>query len=214
MPPIRVLLVDDHRLFREGLAALLSKESDMEVVGQAADGMEALRMTDGLRPDVVALDLGMPALNGIDAIGRILPLSSSVRVLCVSAHGEQRMIAAALDAGALGYLLKDCAYEELGKAIRTVAGGHSYLSAAVATATLASLRSARSHGTPAPGAALSARERHILQLLVEGHSTREIAEQLHISTKTVGTHREHIMSKLQVKGIAQLTRYAIREGLF
>jgi DNA-binding NarL/FixJ family response regulator len=214
MPHTRVLLADDHTLFREGLAALLEREADMTVIGQAGDGMEALRMAQALLPDVIALDLGMPVLNGIDALCRIVPDVPSARVLCLSAHGEQRMIAAALDAGALGYLLKDCACDDLGKAIRTVAGGRSYLSPEVATAMVASLRCARHHGSIEPSAKLSTRERQILQLLVEGHSTREIAERLHISGKTVGTHREHIMAKLQVKGIAQLTRYAIREDLF
>jgi DNA-binding NarL/FixJ family response regulator len=209
--PLRVLLVDDHQLFRQGLAALLAAEADMHVVGQAENGLQALSQIDLLRPELVVLDMEMPLLNGIDTLLRARQAYPAVRCLCVSAHGELRKIALALESGACGYLLKDCAAEELLKALRSVAGGRIYLSPEVATEMVAHQHPSQRTGVA--GAPLSPREKQILQLLVEGCTTRAIAERMHISSKTVSTHREHIMSKLNVKGIAQLTRYALREGL-
>ncbi|WP_095107922.1 response regulator transcription factor [Pseudomonas sp. Irchel 3E20] len=210
--PLDILLVDDHRLFRQGLAVLLGREPDMQVTGLAANGLEALALLAQAQPGLVILDLEMPLLNGIDTLLRAHQRHPGLRFLCVSAHREQWRISAALDAGALGYLLKDCAVEELVKAVRTVAQGRAYLSPEIATEMVLSQRLAKAQQGAAPGANLSPRERQILQLLVEGLTTRAIAERMHISSKTVSTHREHIMSKLEIKGIAQLTRFALREG--
>ncbi|MEB0046822.1 MULTISPECIES: response regulator transcription factor [unclassified Pseudomonas] len=210
--PLKILLVDDHSLFRQGLAALLLSEHDLRIVGQAANGLEALALIAPQPPDLMIIDLEMPLLNGIDTITRAHKLVPALRFLCVSAHGEQRRISAALDAGASGYLLKDCAADELVKAVRTVAQGRGYLSPEIATAMVLSQRLTHTKTPACAAASLSPRERQILQLLVEGLTTRAIADCMHISGKTVSTHREHIMSKLNLKGIAQLTRYALREG--
>ncbi|GAB3480105.1 response regulator [Azotobacter salinestris] len=211
--PVRILLVDDHTLFREALAILLARETDLDVVGQAANGEQALALVRQLAPDIMLLDLEMPVLNGLDTLAR-LPRAGSPRVLCVSAHSEQRRIQAALAAGAAGYIIKDCARDELSKAIRIVASGGAYLSQDLATSLIFQQRELSAGSCRAPAELLSLRERQILQLMVEGLSSRQIAEGLHISIKTVNTHREHIMAKLKVKGIAQLTRYVLREGLF
>jgi DNA-binding NarL/FixJ family response regulator len=210
--PLKILLVDDHILFRQGLAALLVREHDLHIIGQAANGLEALALIAPQPPDLVIIDLEMPLLNGIDTIARARQRAPALQFLCVSAHGEQRRISAALDAGASGYLLKDCAVDELVKAVRTVAQGRSYLSPEIATAMVLSQRLTNAQHSAPAGARLSPRERQILQLLVDGLTTRAIADSMHISCKTVSTHREHIMSKLNLKGIAQLTRYALREG--
>jgi DNA-binding NarL/FixJ family response regulator len=206
-----VLLVDDHQLFRQGLAALLGAEADMDVVGHAENGLQALAQMDVLRPELVVLDMEMPQLNGIDTLVRARQAYPDLRFLCVSAHGELRKIAQALESGASGYLLKECAADELLKALRIVAGGRIYLSPEVATDMVAQQHPSLRNGLA--GAPLSPREKQILLLLVEGCTTRVIAERMHISSKTVSTHREHIMGKLNLKGIAQLTRYALREGL-
>jgi DNA-binding NarL/FixJ family response regulator len=213
MQPIRVLLADDHGLFRQGLAALLHNEADIEVVGEAADGIEAVRMAHCLRPDVLSVDIGMPALNGLDVIRRVARELPSTRILCVSAHEEHRLIASALDAGAAGFVPKLSAFDEFARAVRSLACHQPWVGSTAAAALFKTLR-ARANDVPiASSPALTPRERLVLQLLAEGHSTREVAARLHVSPKTVGTHREHIMAKLGVSGIAQLTRYAIREGI-
>ncbi|MGF6097586.1 response regulator [Pseudomonas sp. 18175] len=209
--PLRILLVDDHQLFRQGLMALLGQERDMSIVGQAGDGLQALSQIDQQQPELVILDLEMPQLNGLDTLSRARLKSPNLRVLCLSAHGDLRKISQALEAGACGYLLKECACDELLKAVRTVASGRVYLSPDVATAMAVNRHPSQRNGLA--GAPLSPREKQILQLLVDGCTTRAIAECMHISSKTVSTHREHIMAKLNLKGIAQLTRYALREGL-
>ncbi|WP_339456416.1 response regulator transcription factor [Pseudomonas sp. EA_65y_Pfl1_P120] len=209
--PLRVLLVDDHVLFRQGLAALLARETDIEVVGHAANGLEALTKINLLHPHMVILDLEMPLLNGLDTLRRARSDYPTLRVLCLSAYAQLQKVSMALKAGALGYLLKDCAVDEVIKALRTIASGRVYISPELATALVVNQHLLQHDYLP--GATLSPRERQILQLLVVGHTTRKIAESLHISCKTVSTHREHIMAKLNVNGIAQLTRYALREGL-
>jgi DNA-binding NarL/FixJ family response regulator len=210
--PMNILLADDHVLFRQGLAALLSKDPGLKIVGHAANGLEALALIAEQPVDLVIIDLEMPLLNGIDTMLRAQRKAPAPRFLCVSAHGEQRRVSAALDAGASGYLLKDCAVDELLKAVQAVAQGKFYLSPEIATAMVISQRSNPARQSGGEGPPLSPRERQILQLLVEGLTTRDIAERMHISSKTVSTHREHIMRKLGIKGIAQLTRYALREG--
>lgn len=210
--PMNILLADDHVLFRQGLAALLSKEPGLKIVGHAANGLEALALIAEQPVDLVIIDLEMPLLNGIDTMLRAQRKALAPRFLCVSAHGEQRRVSAALDAGASGYLLKDCAVDELLKAVQAVVQGKFYLSPEIATAMVISQRSNPARQSGGEGPPLSPRERQILQLLVEGLTTRDIAERMHISSKTVSTHREHIMRKLGIKGIAQLTRYALREG--
>lgn len=208
----RILLADDHRIMREGLASLLRREPDLEIAGEAADGLEAVRLARELQPDLVITDISMPGLNGIEAIGRILQDVAGVRTLCLSVHDEKRLVAAVMDAGASGYLLKDCAYEELLRAVRTVLANRVYISPSIAGVLMQEYRERRTGGHTA-FSELTTREREVVQLIAEGYSTREIAERLHVSAKTVGTHREHVMAKLQVNGTAELTRYAIREGL-
>ena len=210
---LRVLLADDHRILREGLVALLSREGDIEIVGQADDGLQAVKLARELQPDVAVVDVAMPGLNGLEAMRRIRDEAPAVRTLCLSVHDDSRMVLAVLDAGASGYVLKDCSFDELARAIRKVTAGQIYLSPDIVGIVV---NEVRQRGTPRAaqtGASLTPRERELVQLLSEGHSTAEIAERLHVSAKTVATHREHVLHKLDVRGIAELTRYALREGL-
>jgi len=209
----RILLADDHQIFREGLASLLDRQPEMEVIQQASDGLQAVSFTRDLNPDVVVMDLTMPGMNGIEATRLIANEVPEVKVLCLSVHGDTQFISAVLDAGASGYLLKDCAFEELVTAIHTVMGNQIYLSPGIAGTLVDDYKARRPESVPSAFSQLTEREREIVQLLAEGQSTKEIAERLCLSVKTVGTHREHLMAKLHVHSLAQLTKYAIREGL-
>lgn len=210
---VRVLLADDHRILREGLIALLARESDIELVGQAEDGLEAVRLARELQPDVAVIDVAMPGLNGLEAMRRIRDEAPAVRTLCLSVHDDSRMVLAVLDAGASGYVLKDCSFDELALAIRKVMANQVYLSPDIVGIVVNEVRQRGAPRAASSTSALTPRERELVQLLSEGHSTAEIAERLHVSAKTVATHREHVLHKLDVRGIAELTRYALREGL-
>ena len=209
---IRIVLCDDHKIMRDGLRVLIAKERDMQLVGEATDGYEALRMARELAPDVVVMDVAMATLNGIAATQRIHAEAPQVRVLALSMHCDKRFVMGMLEAGASGYLLKDCAFSELAKAIRATQRGETYVSPRIAS-TLAKAPSAGADA-PRPGqAVLTVKEREILQLISEGKSTKDIAGLLDISGKTVETHRQHIMDKLDVRSVAGLTQYAVREGI-
>ncbi|MDZ7589271.1 MAG: response regulator transcription factor [Rubrivivax sp.] len=210
---IRVLLADDHRIVRDGLAMLIGREPDFELVGVAEDGSVAVRLARELQPDVVVTDISMPGMNGIEAVRRIRAEGGEVQVLCLSVHDEDRLVLAMIDAGASGYLLKECSFEELTLAIRQVMARRIYLSAALSGVLVREVRNRRSPPAATAWSTLTAREREMVQLFSEGHTTQEIANRLHVSPKTVATHRENILHKLQVRGIAELTRYALREGL-
>jgi RNA polymerase sigma factor (sigma-70 family) len=209
----RIILADDHRILREGIGAMLRQVPEFEIVGEAGDGNEAVRLARDLRPDVVVTDVSMPGMNGIEAIRRIVSEVPGVKTLCLSVHDEKRLVAAVMDAGASGYLLKDCAFDELLRAVRTVLAGQVWISPSIAGVLMEDYRNRRAGTTTSAFSELTAREREVIQLIAEGLSTREIAERLHVSAKTIGTHREHLMAKLGVNGTAELTRYALREGL-
>ena len=210
---IRVLLADDHQLFRQGMRSMLASDAGIEVIGEAASGRSAVELARQLVPDVIVMDISMPDLNGIDATRRIKERSPGIQVLALSAHADRRFVAGILAAGAAGYILKDSAFEELCRAIHTVAGKQVYLSPAVAGGVVeASLGLTPANG--ASGAAvLTSRQREVLQLLAEGLNAKRIAARLHVSVKTVETHRAQTMKKLGCQGVAELTKYAIREGL-
>jgi DNA-binding NarL/FixJ family response regulator len=210
---IRILLADDHRIIREGLASLLERQQNMEVIRQASDGLQAVGLSRDLNPDVVVMDLTMPGMNGIEATRLITNEVPGVKVLCLSVHSDTQFISAVLDAGASGYLLKECAFEELVTAIHTVIGNQMYLSPGIAGTVVDDYKARRPELGASAFSKLTEREREIVQLLAEGQSTKEIADRLCLSVKTVGTHREHLMAKLQIHSLAQLTKYAIREGL-
>lgn len=210
---LRLLLADDHRMFREGLRALIEKHKDIKVVGEAANGREAVRLARDLKPTVVVMDVSMPDLGGVEATRRILKRSPKVKVIALSMHSDRRFVVEMLRAGAQGYLLKDCAYDELVRAIRTVAGGRAYLSPRIAGVVLEDCVRSTAPEAEAPAPALTAREREVLQLLAEGHGTKQIARRLHVSTKTIDTHRHNIMNRLDIHSVAELTKYAVREGL-
>jgi DNA-binding NarL/FixJ family response regulator len=211
---IKVLLADDHRVFREGLRALLEKSADILVVGEAENGRAAVRLTRDLGPDVIVMDVSMPDLNGIEATRQISSRLPNTKVVALSMHADRRYVTEMLKAGARGYLLKDCTCEELVLAIRTTAAGKTYLSPAVADEVVkAFLSQAPELDGGTDGMALTNRQREVLQLLAEGHTTRQIALRLHVSIKTVETHRHQIMDKLNIHSVAELTKYAVREGL-
>ncbi len=210
---LRILLADDHRLFLGGLRALLQQERDFEVVGDAGDGRQAVRQARALRPDLVVMDLSMPGLNGIEATRRIAAELHGTRVLALSMHTEARFVEAALEAGASGYLLKDAALDELIKAVRAVVAGRTYLSPAIAGIVVDALRGHRPFTRRSVHTLLTAREREVLQLVAEGRTTRQVADRLSMSVKTVATHRQHVMDKLHIRSIAGLTKYAVIEGL-
>lgn len=210
---IRVVVADDHRIVRDGLCALLARESDIELVGQADDGLSAVKLARHLQPDIVVTDVSMPGLNGVEATRRIRTEEPSVRVLCLSVHDDSRMVLAVLDAGASGYVLKDSSFDELALAIRKVTANQVYLSPDLVGIVVGEVRNRHAPKAAAQQAVLTPREREMVQLFSEGHSTQQIAERLHVSVKTVATHRENVLHKLGIHSIAELTRYALREGL-
>ncbi|HEV7302186.1 MAG TPA: response regulator transcription factor [Tepidisphaeraceae bacterium] len=210
---IRLVLVDDHRMIRQGLNSLLSAQSDMKVVGEAGDGREAVSFVRELRPDVVVMDLRMPELNGIEATRQILNVHPNVKVVCLSSHTDQRMTTEMLRAGAVGYVLKDAAFEELSDAIRVVMKGKVYLSPAVAGLVVGDLVRNHDAEPASPYSILSGREREVLQLIAEGKSTKEVAMHLSVSVKTAETHRRNVMEKLKIDSVADLTKFAVREGI-
>ncbi len=210
---VRVLLADDHRLMRAGLRGLLVAEEGFDVVGEAGDGREAVALARDLVPDVVVMDVGMPDLNGIEATRRILSERPAIRVVALSMHADRRFVGEMMRAGAMAYLAKDCAYEELVTAIRAVTSGEVYLGRTVSTDVIRDWIQGLPEGSGSPGGRLTAREREILQRVAEGRTTKEIAFQLGVSVKTVETHRQQVMEKLGLHSVAELTKYAIREGL-
>lgn len=209
----RVLLADDHKIMREGLRSLLAVSPGVEVVGEAGDGRSAVQLALKLSPDVVVMDIGMPDLNGVDATRQIKARSPKIKVIALSLHSDERFISGMFKAGASGYLLKDGAFEELARAIRTVADGHTYLCSRITKTVVRDYLRAVPAVAVTGGPSLSEREREVLQLIAEGKSTKEIAGQLDVSVKTVETHRARIMERLGVHSVAELTKYAVREGL-
>ena len=209
----RVVLADDHEMMRAGLRSLLAKERELEVVGEASDGRQAVELVTQHAPDLAILDIGMPNLNGIEATRQIRATVPKTKVIALSMHASAQYVSRMLEAGASGYLLKDSAYEELLQAIKAVSSGNVYLGKGIAGVVVDDYVR-RIGATPEVEAAkLTAREREIAQMIAEGRSTKEIAGQLHVSVKTVETHRQHIMEKLKIDSVAELTKYAIREGL-
>lgn len=210
---IRILLADDHKIVREGLRALLEGQPDVKVVAEAEDGRTAVQLAQKLSPDVAIMDVTMPGLNGIEATRRIVAEVPGVRVIALSMHSDRRFVAEMFKAGASGYLLKDCAFEELARAINTVVANQLYLSPEIADVVVEDYVRHLTETDPWALSDLTSREREVLQLLAEGKSTRQIASDLHLSVNTVATHRQHIMEKLDIDNIAGLTKYAIRAGL-
>lgn len=210
---IRVLLVDDHELLREGLRALLSPQAGIEVIGDAADGRSAIECVADLAPDVVVMDIVMPQLNGIEATRHITAQFDRVRVVALSMHSDEAHVARMLDAGAVGYVPKCAAHDEVLRAIRAAGVGRSYLSPLVTGGVVERATCPVRERESSSGSRLGAREREVLQLVAEGRTSAEMARLLHISAKTVETHRRNIARKLGLHGTAELTKYAIREGL-
>jgi DNA-binding NarL/FixJ family response regulator len=210
---IRILLADDHTIMQAGLRALLEKEPDMDVVAEAKNGREAVSFAIDLRPDVVIIDVSMPDLNGMDATQQIVDEVPGVRVLGLSMHSDEQFVSGMFRAGAAGYLLKDCAAEELCYAIRAVYRNQTYLSPPIASIVTDEYVSHLSKAEPTGVVLLTTREREVVQLLAEGKTSKEVASGLGLSVRTVEAHRRQIMNKLGMTSVAQLTKYAIREGL-
>jgi DNA-binding NarL/FixJ family response regulator len=201
----RVLLADDHTMMREGLSALLAG-AGMEIVGSVGTGRDAVHAAIAMSPDVVVMDLSMPEMNGMDATREICARMPAVQVVVLSMHANREHVYQALDAGATGYVLKDSASTELVSAVRAACVGRRYVSPALAMLT-------ESSGKRGPVASLSARERQVLQLVVEGRTSAEIAQAANLSTKTIETYRSRLMKKLGVSDVASLVKLAIQHGL-
>ncbi len=208
-----MLLADDHHIFRDGLKALLSGVPDLEVVAGSEDGLSAVALACRLNPDVLVMDVAMPLLDGIEATRRVVVEAPGVGVLILSMHTDTRYVADALEAGALGYLVKDCAFGELIEGIRRVAAGEQYVSVEARAALVEHYHSRPGAIAIGPEAALTPREVDVLHLLSDGKSTKEAAQALHISPKTVETHRHRLMEKLGIYSIAGLTKWAIRRRI-
>ncbi len=211
MTGVRVVLVEDHSLVRAGLRTLLERVRGVEVVGEAADGREALELIGATRPDLVLMDIAMPVMNGLEATRRVVKDHPTVKVIILSMHVNEEYVMRALDVGASGYLIKDAGTEELDLAINSVVRGETYLSPPVSRHVVAGYR--RRTGGLGALDQLSPRQREILQLISEGRTTQEIARLLEISAKTVETHRAQLMDRLNIRDVPGLVRFAIREGL-
>ena len=208
----RIMVVDDHKIVREGLRKLIEDDGNFEVIGEAGNGREGIRLARQLQPDIVIMDVAMSEMNGIEATRQLMTAQPEVRVLALSMHSDSRFVKQMLEAGALGYLLKDDAFEEIVTALRSLVVGRMYVSPQASGGILQDLAQGQlaNDGSETP---LTAREKETLQLIAEGHSTAEIAERLFVSVKTIETHRKKIMDKLDMHSIAELTKYAIRQGI-
>lgn len=210
--PQRVLIADDHRLLRAGIRALLEKYDEFEIVGEAGDGREALELVAQHHPDVVLLDLTMPSLHGLDALPRIKRQSPETKVIILSMHANEEYVVQALRSGVSGYVIKDAAVEELRRALRTVAAGETFLSPRISKQTVESYLES-TNGVHGPLKQLTPRQREVLQLIAEGRNTKEVADTLQVSVKTVEAHRLQIMQRLGIHDVPGLVRFAIRIGL-
>jgi DNA-binding NarL/FixJ family response regulator len=211
---MRIVLVDDHKIMRNGIKSLLKDQSQLEVVGEAADGREASKLVRDTKPDLVIMDITMAGLNGIEATRQMTSDMPGLAVIALSMHRDARYVMGMLDAGAKGYVLKDSDFDELIQAIMTIAEGHTYLSPSISDALVENLVPNRNYtGQRRPGETLSPREREVIQLLVEGYNNHDIADTLCVSVKTVETHRYNIMKKLELRSLAELTKFALREGI-
>ena len=210
---VKIFLADDHRILREGLRSLINGLPGMEVIGEAGNGRDAVRLVTEIRPDVVVMDINMPDMNGIEATRQLLKELPTVKVIGLSMYSDKRFVIGMLRAGAAGYMLKGSAFDELSTAFETVTGGEIYLSPKVAGIVVGDYLDRMPGEKVNPIDSLTAREREVLQLIAEGRSSREIAFSLHVSEKTVHSHRQNIMEKLNLHSIAELTKFAIREGI-
>ncbi len=210
---MRIILADDHKIIRDGLNSLLAQEEDIEVVAQAKTGHETVELVAKFVPNVVIMDIAMPDMNGIEATRHIINSFENVKIIALSMHSDRKFVIEMLKAGASGYLLKNCAFEELANAIRTVTAGKTYLSPSITDVVVDNYVRGSGDNEPSVFSVLTRREREVLQLLAESKTTKQVAIILHISPKTVETHRLKIMKKLDLNNMAALTKYAIREGL-
>ncbi len=210
---IRIIIVDDHSITREGLRALLEKQPDIEVVAEAENGRTGVKLAKRHQPDMVVMDINMPDLNGIDATRQIIEEVPTVKVIALSMYADRSYIKGMLKAGASGYLMKNCAFEELTLAIRAVHADETYLSSKISDIVRKEFIKLLKSGDTSAAGILTDREREVLQLIAEGMKTKEIADHIHISVKTVEARRKQIMEKLKIDSVAGLTKYAIKEGL-
>lgn len=210
---IRILLADDHKIVRTSLGKLLEREMDFEIIGEADNGRETVKLAAELLPDVVIMDIGMPELNGVEATKQIIQISDKIKIIALSMHSDRMFITGMFKAGASGYLLKDCAFNELVDAIKSVVNNKIYVSKEVTGIVVNELLGAISKDNLTETINLSDREKEVLQLIAEGKSTKEIAHVLNLSIKTIESHRKNIMTKLNIYTVPELTKYAVRMGL-
>ena len=210
---IRILLADDHQIMREGLKALLEKHSSMEVIAEAENGIQTLEIARREKPDVIIMDIAMPDINGIEATRQLKSEMKDIKIVALSMHSDRRFATETLKAGASAYVLKQSAFEDLEKAIKTVMVNRTFLSADILETVVGDYVSQLTKSEYEAYRQLSNRERQVLQLLAEGNSTKEIAYKLHVSVKTIESHRQNIMTKLSIHNLAGLTKFAVREGL-
>ena len=214
MKKIKLLVADDHKIFRQGIKKLLEDESDLQVVGEASDGREAVKKATELKPDVILMDIAMANLNGLEATRHIKKQLPSAKVIMVTMHKNEEYVLQSFQAGASGFILKEGAVEELVSAIRSIHSDKSFLSPSISKTLIdAYMRKMETGKTETPFDLLTDREREVLQLIAEGYTNREVAKSLFISVKTVEAHRAHIMQKLNIHDIAKLVKYAIQKGL-
>ncbi len=210
---MKILIADDHGVMREGLKVLIDSQPGMEVVGQAENGQQVIQLAEQLSPDVILMDIAMPDLNGVEAARFILKANPDIRIIALSVHFDKHFVTEMLKAGASGYVLKSCLFDEVLRAIQTVGAGGHYLSPRITDVVLDDYVQYVTEAEKSTEGHLTERERQMVQLLAEGKSTKEIALNLHVSPKTVDSNRRQIMNKLGIFSIAELTKYAIREGL-
>lgn len=210
---VRILLADDHQIMREGLKALLEKHSSMEVIAEAENGIETLEIARREKPDVIIMDIAMPDINGIEATRQLKSEMTDIKIVALSMHSDRRFVTEILKAGASAYVLKQSAFKDLEKAIKTVMVNRTFLSADILETVVDDYVSQLTKSEYEAYKQLSDRERQVLQLIAEGNSTKEIAFKLHVSVKTIESHRQNIMTKLRIHNLAGLTKFAVREGL-
>jgi len=210
---LKVMVVDDHRIVREGLVTLLERQPGLKVVAQAETGTEAVKLARELAPDVIIMDISLPGLNGVEATRRILARPCRTKVIALSMHADRRFVIESLKAGASAYLLKDAAFDELSRAIDAVVNGGTYLSSKISDLLIKEYNRKKGGSDATAYSLLTSRERQVLQLLAEGKATKQIAGSLGVSVKTIETFRQQIMNKLNLHSVAELTKYAIREGI-